>query len=594
MPKTRKDISLSDTWDLEDLYPNPEALEGDIKSIKAALPVIRLYKGKLNTPENVLECMNLMSSVTRMMQKIGNFVENRANEDLGNDENNKRKAELEELAAASSSICAFIDPELAAKSNSFLRPLKNNPDFVDFDFYFTKLMALKKHLLSAESEELLAGFSEVLSSPYKVCGKVRDADMKFPEVKAGRKKVPLTNSSFTRLRQSQNREVRRETTEKFFGTYHGFRNTFSEALRLHIRNNVIDARLRKYSSILDSFLLPRGLTEGVCDTLFATTEKHLHLLHRYCEVRRQKMGLEKLCWHDLYVPLVNSVNNSFTYDEAVSIILKALAPLGKEYVRTIGAGLTTERWVDRYENEGKRSGAYSSGIFDGKPYILMNFEGTLNDVSTLAHEGGHSMHSLLARSAQPFPKYRYMIFLAEIASTLNEIILGEHLLKDADRKLRAFIVNGQLESIRTTFFRQTMFARFETWLYRRLWDGNSFSAGDMEEEYFRLNQLYYGPDVELNPAIKSEWAFIPHFYFNFYVFQYATGIACASYFADRVLSGEPEELENYLNLLRAGGSDYPIVLLKNAGLDIGKPDYLEALMKRFEKLLDEFEEMDLK
>lgn len=595
MATLRKDVPQNDTWNLEAAYPSMEALNNDIAVVKNATMLIGAYKGALSTPEKILECLNTVFSVHRILEKIGVFVENRSNEDTGNDANNKKKADVDELGTAFGAAVAFVDPELAALPEEFLQSLISDPNFRNYDFLLKKLLAEKAHLLSAKEEELLASYSEIFSASCNISGKIRDADMKFPKVptpSAPDGQTELSNSTFSRLRQNRDREVRREATKRFFGTYHGFRTTFAETLRMHMKQNVISARHRKFSSIYDYFLHSRGLKGQVCDSLFAAAEAHLPLLHRYCEVRRKKMGLETLHWHDLYVPIVQSVKNNFSYDEAVRIISEALAPLGSDYVKTLTLGLTTLRWVDKYPNQGKRSGAYSAGTYDAPPYMLTNYEGLLNDVFTLAHEGGHSMHSYLSKEAQPYSKYRYEIFLAEIASITNEILVAEHMVKGAEPKVKAFIINQQLEDVRTTFFRQVMFAQFEAMLYEMLWEGDNFSADNLETKYYDLNQRFYGPNVAVNPEVKSEWAYIPHFYYNFYVFQYATGIACALHFADQILEARPGAVENYSNLLKAGGSDYPAVLLARAGLDISKPDYLNALMQRFERLLNEFEQID--
>jgi len=589
MTVERKNMPICDCWDIESLYTNNKTWNEDYEKVMHLSEELLKYKGALNNSETILECLRLHSSIEQIFERLYDFAMRKEDEDTANGISIKRAGKIYELLSKLATAKAFIDPELSNQSDEFLAQLSLEPDFTDYVLYLKKLSRGKKHLLLTEQEELLASLSETLGVPKLIAEKLRDADMQFPKILVDGKRVEVSNSNFGVLREHPDRKVRKATTEKYFGTYKNFRTTLATTLIAHIKYNVTEARARKHQFIMDYFLHNKGMGSTVYKTLFQVANEHLHLLHRYSDIRRRKLGLKKLFWHDLYVPILSSIDYKFEYDKAVEIVLAAIEPLGKEYVATLRQGLTTERWVDRIPNKGKRSGAYSAGTYNGKPFILMSYRDRLEDVSTLAHEAGHSMHSYLAMNAQPFPRYDYTIFIAEIASTLNENLLSEYLLRDANDTLRSYIINNQLESVRTTFFRQVMFAEFEAMLYERTWNGEQLSADDLEEAYFKLNQRYYGPDTMINEVIRHEWSFIPHFFYNFYVYQYATGLSCATFFSEKILSGEPNALEAYMKLLRAGGSDYPAILLKNAGLDVSKSDYLLALMKKFEEWLDAFD-----
>lgn len=587
----RKDAAVQDTWNLESVYPNIEAWEKDVQTIETMMPALPKFQGELGNKNKLSECFMLAGSIARLLEKTGDFALRRADEDKGNDENSKRRDVVKKLDTQFGTAAAFIAPELAALPDSYLTELLSDHRFQNHNKYLADIKRGKPYLLPKEQEELLAQHAEVFAAHQKAAEQLRDSDMKFPPVATDAGEREITNSTFMLLRKDPNRDVRRKTMETFFGTYRQFRTTLAATLDAHMKLNVVHARARHYGFITEMFLHEDNLPRSVYQTLFDVTNQSLPLLHRYCELRRRRLGVDTLHWYDLYVPIAEEVQSRFSYDEAVETVLASLAPLGTEYVATLRAGLTSERWVDRYENKGKRSGAYSAGSYNNYPFILLNFQHDFNSVSTLAHEAGHSMHTDQAKKAQPFSKYGYPIFLAEIASTLNEILLNRYLLKGADRKTRLSIINHQLEGIRTTFFRQTMFAEFEAGLYEHFWNGGVLSPEDFEDRYLALNQRYYGPETVIDEAVRAEWSFIPHFYYDFYVYKYATSLAMAFYFAGQVLNGGPDELNNFLGLLRAGGSDYPAALLQKAGLDVRRPDYLLALMNEFERLLDEFEEL---
>ncbi len=591
MGMNREEVKKSDTWDLESLYSDEASWEADLAKLQAMTLDLEKFKGKLGDRNELLACFRLFVTFSVLNQNVSLFASRRHDEDQSNTENSVRSGKLTNAHTEMGVKLSFVTPELASYPDEYLKGLLDDEEFADFSEDIKGILRNKEHFLSEVEEELLSKISEVFGVSSEVMEKLTNIDITHDPILCDGEEKELTDGNYTAFLVNPDRNVRGLAMRSMMGSYRGHRETLTATLAAHVKQNVLMAKTRNYGHVIDKFLHGKAIPADVYKTLFDVTGKHAHLLHRYCEVRRKAMGLEELHWYDLYPPIVGSEQRTYTYEEAVEIIRAAVAPLGSDYVETLMRGLTDERWVDRYENEGKQTGAYSGGGYGTLPFILMNFNGTLESVYTLAHEGGHSMHTLLASAAQPYDKYRYVTFIAEIASTLNEQLVSEYLLNsgDIDDATRAFILNKKLESIRSTFFRQTMFAEFEAMLYNEVWNGTVLTPDFMEERYHELNRKYYGPDVIIDDEIRAEWSRIPHFYYNFYVYQYATGISCALHFANQVTNGGDQERENFLNVLRAGGSDDAVAILKGAGLDVTAPDYLLAIMSDFERTLDEFE-----
>lgn len=587
----RKEVKETDKWDLESVYSDSKAWEADLKKVESLAEEIANFKKTLADKKNAFICLKKFFYCCEIFEKLYNYAHRRADEDLGDSENGVLVGKIDGFYAKLGIITAFIEPEFAACDNQYLEELLFDKSFSDYTTFIKSIMRDKKHLLTEKEEALLSGLSEILDSPRNIASKLINVNMSFKPIRCEGGNQELTDGNFRKYLEHKDRRVRKRAMKNTFHAYRNFRDTLSESLTAHIKGNVAIAKARHYPHILDLFLNHNAIPSSVYKTLFSAANDNLPLLQRYCEVRKKAMNLRKLHWYDLYVPIVAGVSNTFSYDKATDIVRKAVVPLGNEYAEKLFAGLTGERWVDKFENKGKMIGAYSAGSYESKPFILMNYNDTLDSLYTLGHEGGHSMHSLFSSLAQPYPKYEYTIFLAEIASTFNENLISEYLLEGADKSMRAYILNKKLESIRNTFFRQTMFAEFEAMLYDEVWNGNILTPDYIEKEYFKLNRKYYGPNVVIDDEIHFEWSRIPHFFYNFYVYQYATGIACASYFTKEVLQGGDKERNNYLNMLHAGGSDYPVSILKKAGLDVTKPDYILATMKDFEETLNEFEKL---
>jgi len=480
---------------------------------------------------------------------------------------------------------------LDEKSNSQLGTIFGTSKYA---LKMRRILRQKPHVLTKDNEQILAMLTEVSQTASKAFGLLNDADLKFGSVidETG-KSVELTTGSFAVLMNSPDRKVRATAFKQFYAGYESHENTLASLLGSSIQKDVFFAKVRKHSNAMESALFNAEVPQTVYDNLVQTVNRSLPVLHRYYEVRRRKMGLDEIRMYDTYIPILSDIKTDYPWDKAVAVIGEALRPLGEEYVRVMTEGLTTARWCDRYENRGKRSGAFSYGSFSAKPYILMNYKPTvINSLFTLAHEAGHSMHSFHCARSQPYTYYKYVTFLAEVASTFNEDMLSRHLLSQTtDKNMRASLINRQIDGIRSTLFRQTMFAEFEQRTHEAAESGEPLTAKSLKETYRKLLEAYFGPKFTLDEELSSECFRIPHFYRAFYVYQYATGISAALSLAERVSLGGAKEREDYLRFLSGGSSATPIELLRIAGVDMESPQPIESAMKRFEQLVDELESL---
>ena len=461
-----------------------------------------------------------------------------------------------------------------------------------YSFYFDNLLRQKQHILSPAEEALLSKISEVGDAPQTIFTMLARADIKFPEVKDEQGRlVQLSEGRYRNFVMSADRSVRQEAFQKLFGTYAQYRNTLAATLGGSVKKNIFYAQARKYDSAIAAALEPDNVPVSVYNNLVDTVNENLTPLHRYVALKKKALKLDEMHMYDLYVPLVRDVHITMPYDEARSLIKKGLTPLGEDYGVILDKALSS-RWVDVYETKGKQSGAYSWGVFGAHPFILMNYNNRLEDAMTLAHELGHSLHSYYSNSTQPYATHDYTIFSAEVASTTNETLLLDHLLKTTnDRKKKMYLLNEYLESVRTTVFRQAMFSEFERDLYARAEAGEAITADMLDDMWHKLNIKYYGPQMVVDKEIVGEWSRIPHFYYNFYVYQYVTGFSAANALASQILNeGEPAR-DRYLSFLKSGGSDYSIDLLKKAGVDMSSPEPIKLTIQRFERMLGELEKL---
>ena len=586
----RKDQKVNDTWDLSALCTGRDDYRKKLKELENRLPSLGEYRGRLGESadafHNALEIFFsfLLDEETTLHWAYLNYSADSTNplvmEDAGlADMLNSKVAEA----------TSWMDPEIMALSDeaveSYLAEERNS----DYRIYIRKARRMKEHVLSDKEERIMSLFSANRSGYQQAFGDANNIDFDFGEVRGEK----LTHSTFAKLIRSEDESIRKETYEKLYSVYEKNQHVLARIYEGSIKNDIFVSRARGYSSSLECALFPDNVDRSVYTSLIENVHKAFPYLHRYYDLRAKMLHKDKLKHYDVYVAMVPEVNGRHTYDEAVSIIKEAVKPLGEDYSKTLVNGLTKGRWVDRYENRGKRSGAFSSGGFNGNPYILTNFEEeVLDSVFTLIHEGGHSMHSYFSSRSNPFPCYDYTIFEAEVASTFNENLLSHYLIKNSEsREEEAYLVSKQLEDIVATFFRQTMFAEYELLLHEAAENGTPLTIDYMRKTYRGLLEAYFGPRLEFESNSDMEGLRIPHFYNAFYVYKYATGIAASIALSERVLNGGEKEKNDYLTFLRSGGSRYPIEALKVAGVDMSKSDAVRATAEHFNALLDRLEEL---
>ncbi len=590
----RHELPLQYTWNLETIYPDEALWERDFQAVKQQIPQLESLRGTLgNSPAQLLACLELRDETHKTTDQLMAYARMRRDQDNTNSHYQALADRAVTLATELSSASAFIAPEILSLPDERLRDfLAAEPRLQIYRHHLEELLRRRPHVRSAEIEMVLAQSMEMSRVPDNTYGMLTNADMKFPTVvdEEGNT-IELSQSRYNQLRESRDRRVRREAFEAIHRTYHGYRNTLAASLSGSLRSDIFYARARNYPSALEAALGPNNIPTAVYYNLIQTVNRNLPSLHRYMALRKRLLGVEELHHYDLYVPMVPEVKLQIPYEEAVQRVLAALSPLGEDYLDALRSGISS-RWIDVYENEGKTSGAYSDGSYTTPPFVLMNYQGTLTDVFTLAHELGHSMHSYFTRTTQPYVYGNYTIFLAEVASTLNEALLTDHLLKQTtDPRLRAFLVNQQIERFRTTLFRQTMFAEFELELHTRAEAGEALTPDLLSSLYRDLNATYYGPEVVPDEEIAIEWARIPHFYWAFYVYQYATGISAATALAHQILTEGDPAVQRYLRFLRSGSSNYSIELLREAGVDMTSPEPVQQALDSFDALIDQMEEL---
>ena len=593
LPK-REELPENLTWDLTKIFSSDKEFDEKYLELSEKLKKSEKYKGTLNQgASQFLDAIEFVLSVYRQTEIIYVYAHLKNDQDTGNTEYQALYARASSLFSKVSEAVSWFEPEILQLSDERIwQYFKEEPKLEVYRHYIQQIVDNRAHVLSADQESLLAGAGEIFEASSDTFAVLNNADLVFPTIEGENgEKVQLSHGVYGQLLESTDRSVREAAFKGLYSVYEQFRNTFSSTLSTHIKGHNFKAKVRNYSSAREASLSNNHIPESVYDTLVDVVNKHLPLLHRYMELRKRLLEVEKLHMYDLYTPVLGEAPITFTYEEAKEKALEALKPMGEEYM-TIVEKAFSERWIDVVENKGKRSGAYSSGSYDTNPYILLNWHDTLDQLFTLVHEMGHSVHSYFTRSSQPYVYGDYSIFLAEIASTTNENILTEYLLEtEKDPRVRAYVLNHYLDGFKGTVFRQTQFAEFEHFMHTEDEKGVPLTSEYLSDSYGKLNAKYYGPAVEEDPEIKFEWSRIPHFYYNYYVFQYSTGFSAASALAKRILSQEPDALENYLAYLKAGNSDYPVEVMKKAGVDMTQAAYIEDAMSMFEQRLNELEEL---
>lgn len=592
-PRKRDQIPESDRWNVEALYVNPEAWKKDFLDIQGGdksprWPDLKIYQGKLSDVSSSFAFFERYFALDRKLSKLYTYAHLRQDEDLGNDSFKHDFGLISSLVHEFSLENSWVEPELLSLSEIDFNKLVEHPKLKQYQFYFEKIGRMRPHTLDAQMEELLALSGKALDTASHAFGALTNADLTFKSaVDSKGKEYPLSNGAYMTYLRSPDRTLRKTAFQNLHHGYDSHANTLCELIQGQVQTHLFIAKARKFDSCLDCALFPNAVDPSVYKNLIASVRRNLPLMHEYVAFRKKKMNLDEIHIYDLYVPLVEEVEIKMDYPEACHAIVESVAPLGKEYQETLRRGLTQERWVDIYENAKKRSGAYSSGCYDSMPYILMSFHGNFSDVETLAHEAGHSMHSYLSRKNQPYIYSHYPIFVAEVASTFNEQLLLNQMKKTTkSQKELAYLINDELERIRGTIFRQTMFAEFELQLHEWAEEGMPLTPELLKKKYLELNREYYGPHLAIDSELEIEWARIPHFYYNFYVYQYATGLSAAMALYQKATQS-PEARDRYLAFLSSGGSKYPLELLEKAGVNMREPEAVDAALKRFGELVEE-------
>lgn len=593
--KTRDQIDRKYKWNIEAMIADESTIDNDLEDVKAqASAYADEFSGKLTQSADVLlKAYKDRDNIWRKLENI--YVYSRMRRDENNAES-KYQAMSDKCGAVIAAVSAsmsFFTPELLASSDDIiLGYIEQNEGLKEYEFAIKDTLRQKEHILTEAEENLLAQMSEVTKATNDIFTMLNNADIKFASIKdEDGDEVEVTHGNYIKFMESHDRDVREAAYNAMYDSYKDLINTIATTYNYNTKTDVVSARIRKYESARAAALSGDNIPGEVYDNLISVVNDNLPAMHRYVELRKKMLGVDKMYMYDMYVPLIELPKTVISYEEALDMMREGLAPLGEEYITKMNAGLA-EGWIDVYENKGKTSGAYSFGSYDSFPYILLNYTDTLKDVFTIVHEMGHSMHSRYTRDVQPYIYGSHSIFTAEVASTVNESLLMQHLLgKDNDIEMRKYLLNLHLEEFRTTLFRQTMFAEFEDITHKAIEAGQVLTAEWMCEQYEALNAKYYGSAVEKDDTIKYEWARIPHFYNAFYVYKYATGYSAATAISNKILSEGKPAADKYIAFLKTGESDYPIELLKIAGVDMSTPEPIEKAMETFNALLVEFEKL---
>ena len=592
--KERQDVDDKFKWNLDSLYESEDNWERDFNKSKEITKQLMEFKGKIaESADNLFEVLKLSDEIGRIIENLYTYAKMSLDQDTKVSKYQALSDRAESLSVDIGAKTSFIMPEIMDMGSEKVHEYIENKDELKlYTQALNELLRQEAHTLSEKEETIIAQMGELSSSPENIFSMLNNADIVFPKIKnENGEEIEITHGNFIPLMESRNRDVRKNAFKALYSTYSSYRNTFAMALNSEVKKNIFYAKVRKYDSALESALDGNNISTDVYNNLIDVVNKNLPLMHKYIDIRKKVLNLDELHMYDLYTPMIDEVDMKINYEQAKDMMLEGLKPLGEDYLDVVRTGLDSN-WIDVYENKGKQSGAYSWGTYDSNPYILLNYHETLDNVFTLAHEMGHSMHSYYTHNNQPYVYGNYSIFLAEIASTTNESLLMDSLLKNAQKKEeKLFLLNHYLEQFRGTIFRQTMFAEFERDIHEEVESGGTLTADRLSQMYRELNIKYYGKSIIVDEEVDIEWARIPHFYYDFYVFQYATGFSAAVDFSERILKQDDDTLEKYKTYLKSGSSDYPLEILKNAGIDMTKKEPIENALNLFKELLEEMESL---
>jgi len=589
VPK-RSETKPDHRWKLEDLFASQAEWDKEYNEAKELTKKVAAFQGKLADPLQLKACFELQDELSLHVERLYVYANMRHHEDTAEPVNMALADKSKKLSVETGEASSFITPEVLSLPDEALDQLIANPELAKYKFTLEEMRREKAHILSKSEESLLAQAGNISQAPNTIFSMLNNADLKFPKVKnENGEEIELTQGRYIQFLESKNRDVRREAFKAMYDTYGKMKNTLASTLSANVNKNIFYARARKYPSALEMSLYGDNIPKDVYTNLIGAIHKQLPLMHRYMNLRKKLLKVDELHMYDLFAPLVEEFKMDITYDEAKATVLDSLKPLGDDYLSVLKQGFENG-WIDVYENEGKRSGAYSWGAYGTHPYVLLNHKDNLNSMFTLTHEMGHALHSYYSDESQDYRDAQYTIFLAEVASTLNEALLMNYMLeKSTDPKEKMYLLTYYADQFRTTVFRQTMFAEFEMIIHEKAESGESLTPQELSKIYYDLNKLYYGDDMIVDQDIEMEWARIPHFYTSFYVYKYATGFSAATSFAKQILDEGAPAVDRYLGFLKSGGSDYSINILKKAGVDMSTPEPIEQAMSVFEDLIGQME-----
>lgn len=588
----RSDVRVEDTWDLSKLFSSVSEFNNTYDMVKEEIEDFIKYKDyDLTNKDNLLEVMDKSYEIERVLDRLSAYTSLLFDEDTTNSESLSLKGRVSNLYDLYSNNSYFLVPNLLKIDYSVIKDMLSDERLKGYERVFENIFRYKKYTLSDKEEELLSKIGKMLGNNYDTYEMIKDADISFDSIIVDGKEQKLNNSNYTLYIEDKNRDVRKSTFKSLYKTYKQFKESFASTLYGNVKEDVVSAKIRGYSSAMEESLYHDELNMSVYNNLVDTINKHMDVVYKYYDLKKNILGLDELHLYDVYTPIVVDYDKKYDFEEAKKIVLDTVSVLGEDYVNTLRQGYI-DRWVDIYPNKGKRTGAYSGGCYDSYPYILLNYQNKFDDVSTLIHESGHSMHSHYSREANSYPYGYYSIFVAEVASTVNELLLSKYMYKHStDKKEKLFILNRLMELFRATIYRQTMFAEFEKDIYDMVENDEVLTSDLLCDKYYDINKKYFGNNVVIDDEIRYEWERIPHFYYNFYVYKYATGLSAACYIVNRILSGEENAVEDYINFLKCGKSKSPLDSLLVAGVDLSDSKVIEEAIKMFDDTIEEFKKL---
>lgn len=588
----RSDARVEDTWDLSKLFSSVSEFNNTYDMVKVEIEGFIKYKDyDLTNKNNLLEVMDKSYEIERVLDRLSAYTSLLFDEDTTNSESLSLKGRVSNLYDLYSNNSYFLVPNLLKIDYSVIKDMLSDERLKGYERVFENIFRYKKYTLSDKEEELLSKIGKMLGNNYDTYEMIKDADISFDSIIVDGKEQELNNSNYTLYIEDKNRDVRKSAFESLYKTYKQFKESFASTLYGNVKEDVVSAKIRGYSSAMEESLYHDELNMSVYNNLVDTINKHMDVVYKYYDLKKNILGLDELHLYDVYTPIVVDYDKKYDFEEAKKIVLDTVNVLGEDYVNTLRQGYI-DRWVDIYPNKGKRTGAYSGGCYDSYPYILLNYQNKFDDVSTLIHESGHSMHSYYSREANSYPYGYYSIFVAEVASTVNELLLSKYMYKHStDKKEKLFILNRLMELFRATIYRQTMFAEFEKDIYEMVENDEVLTSDLLCDKYYDINKKYFGNNVIIDDEIRYEWERIPHFYYNFYVYKYATGLSAACYIVNRILSGEENAVEDYINFLKCGKSRSPLDSLLVAGIDLSDSKVIEEAIKMFDDTIEEFKKL---